>query len=341
MEGLFPWGPRRISGPGPLYRAADLLKGARLFLSLFICNHANCESRADVVCRKGDQVRLERPPIGLRYYAPSPPLRSVISSYYCFHANLPFYADLMRADLPQIRFMLAGHGHYVFSDGATMVTPDVAIIGPTFGSTRFEVTGPLLVLGIGLLPAGWAALVREDASSFADRVDDAVALFGGVMSDALDQMATKATIERCFAIVDGVMRILFARMEEPPLWFTRLTDHWLSETLSPEVDRLVAAIGMSGRQVERLAKRVYGAPPKMLARKYRALKAASLLASQRSSWQEVAGDAFFDQSHFIREFKQFTGLTPTQMMNDPSPVTRLTFERRKLTDILPPLIRIS
>lgn len=286
-------------------------------------------------------MRLDRAPIGLRYTAPSPFLRSVISSYYCFHADLPFFSDLMRADLPQLRFMVSGNGHYVFGNGGRMASPSVALIGSTFGSTRFEAQGPLFVIGVGMLPSGWAALVREDASSHADRVEDATDLFGGVMNDALDQMREARSAEACFAIVDRVMRILFARMGEPPLWFTRMTDQWLSEHASPEVDQLIHAVGMSSRQVERLARRIYGAPPKLLARKYRALKAASSIASIRGGWRDITGDVFADQSHFIREIKQFTGQTPTQLVVDPSPVTRLTLGRRELADILPALTAYS
>lgn len=282
-------------------------------------------------------MRVDRAPIGLRYVAPSPSLRSVVSSYYCFHADLPFFSDLMRADLPQLRFMVSGEGCYLFAGGQQARTPDVALLGPTYGSTRFEAKGPLFVIGVGLLPSGWSALIREDASFHVDRVENLVDLFGGVVKDALDQMRDAGSIEGCLAIVDRLMRILFARMEEPPLWFTRMTDQWLCEHASPEVDRLVAAVGMSSRQVERLARRIYGAPPKLLARKYRALKAASSLAATAESWRDVAGDAFFDQPHFIREIKQFTGQTPTQLLVDPSPVTRLTLGRRQHADILPAL----
>ena len=88
--------------------------------------------------------------------------------------------------------------------------------------------------------------------------------------------------------------------------------------------RLIAELGVSARQVERLTKRIYGAPPKLLARKYRSLRAASLIGTSQLHWSEAAGDAFFDQSHFIRDFKRFTGLTPSQFQNDPPPVTRLT-----------------
>ena len=244
---------------------------------------------------------------------------------------------MMRADLPQIRFMLSGWGHYHLPDGSSARAPDVALIGPTFGATRFSAHGPLQVVGIGLLPAGWASLVREDASQFADRVVNAVDVLGGTLVETLDALRAAHSLEATIEILDATLKGLFARVQEPPLWFTRLTDHWLASSPSPEVDQLVHEAGMSSRQVERLARRVYGGPPKLLARKYRALKAASELAEGKSRWQDVAGDAFFDQSHFIREFKQFTGLTPTQLINNPTPVTRLSFERRKLVGELPEL----
>ena len=286
---------------------------------------------------QGIIVRFDRPPIGLRYVPPTDSLRTVVSSYYVFHADLSHFADMMRADLPQIRFMISGWGHYHLPDGTSVRAPDISLIGPTFGATRFSAHGPLLVVGIGLLPAGWASLIREDASQYADRVVDAVDVLGGMLADTLDALRAARSHEAITQILDAMMRVLYTRVQEPPLWFTRLTDHWLASSPSPEVDQLVHEAGMSGRQVERLARRIYGGPPKLLARKYRALKAASALAEGKARWQDVAGDAFFDQSHFIREFKQFTGITPTQLINNPTPVTRLSFERRKLVGELPEL----
>lgn len=280
-------------------------------------------------------------PIGLRYMVPAPDLREYISSYYLFWAHLPNVADVMRADLPQIRFMIEGSGEYNFANGDCIATPDVSLIGPTMGATRFAVAGPLRVLGIALLPAGWATLVRDDASRHADSLIDASAVFGTLVEDALDAMRGALHPEVLVSIADAVMRELVGRVSEVPLWFTRLTDGWLTGAASPDVDTLVAATGMSSRQVERLARRIYGAPPKLLARKYRALRAASLLGQGDLPWQEVVGDAFYDQSHFIREFKHFTGQTPRHFQRDPTPVTRLSIGRRALAGKLPELALVS
>lgn len=215
------------------------------------------------------------------------------------------------------------------------------MVGPTYGAYRFETRGPLLVFGIGLLPAGWAALVRQDASLHVDRVLDAEAVFGSIVSQTHEALAGLEKLSDMVEVADRFMRTIMACVPEPPLWFTRLTDSWLESVPSPEVDLLVDTLGMSGRQVERLANRIYGAPPKLLGRKYRALKAASELAKGGVSWSEVAGDAFSDQSHFIREFRRFVGLTPTQLVFNPPPVTRLTLERRRIMGELPALTKLT
>jgi methylphosphotriester-DNA--protein-cysteine methyltransferase len=281
------------------------------------------------------------PVIGLHYFEPAADLRRHISSYYIFRADLPAVADIMRADIAQLRFMVAGIGAYYFSDGVRVPTPDICLLGPTTAATSIEVIGPLLVFGVGLHPAGWAALVREDASQYSARAEDAVGRFGSPVEEALDAMRCARSAAEMLAVANIAMRRLLVRAAEPPLWFTAMTDHWLIGEASPQVDTLVERTGMSARQVERLAKRIYGAPPKLLARKYRALRAASLLGTGKMPWTDVVGDAFYDQSHFIREFKHFTGHTPNQFQRAPSPLTQLTLQRRALIGKLPEIVVIT
>ena len=288
----------------------------------------------------GSPVAGAAPPIALRYFEPAPDLKPFIASYYLFRVDLPFMDDVMRADLAQLRFMLSGQGLYGFGTGRSMHTPEVCLLGPTMGATQFAVKGPLHVFGVSILPAGWAALIRDDASGHSDMADNAADVLGPLVDDALDAMRNAASPELMVSIANATMRALLARAQDPPFWFTRLTDTWLTGELSPQVDWLIAESGMSSRQIERLARRIYGAPPKMLARKYRALRAASLISAQ-GEWPITWDYAFYDQSHFIREFKQFTGLTPRQFQIDPPPVMRLTMGRRRLAGKLATLSVLS
>jgi AraC-like DNA-binding protein len=114
-----------------------------------------------------------------------------------------------------------------------------------------------------------------------------------------------------------------------PFEFTSKVDNWLSEPGYPDVDLLTDSTGLSLRQLERMTKRYYGMPPKKLARKYRALRAAQALAHGDSLDDAGLGLAFYDQSHLIREVKQFTGLTPSQLRAGKSQLTRATMEGRR------------
>ena len=102
---------------------------------------------------------------------------------------------------------------------------------------------------------------------------------------------------------------------------------------------LISATGLSRRQIERKCNALYGAPPKLLARKYRALRAAVAMVEGVESVSDAVDRGFYDQSHMIREVKHFTGLTPGQICAEPSVLARLTISQRfALGDKVGPLI---
>src|SRR3546814_20006944 len=87
--------------------------------------------------------------LSLSCASPAPDLREFTTPYYVFRVDLSDIADSTRADLPQIRFMLSGSGHYTFRDGFNAKCPDAMVTGPTTSATRITAKGPLVVFGIG------------------------------------------------------------------------------------------------------------------------------------------------------------------------------------------------
>ncbi|MBC7985826.1 MAG: helix-turn-helix transcriptional regulator [Sphingomonadaceae bacterium] len=266
--------------------------------------------------------------ISLEYAAPAPDLRELISSYYLFDAPGPSLRETERADRAQLRFVLVGEGGYIFRDGHEQRAPSALILGPTTGPTISYAEGPLTIFGAGLQPAGWAAMMGAEAGEYTDRLLDAAEIFGSEALAALHARFLAArTLPAMAAIADEATRSLLHRADETSLWFTRMVDRWLAGP-APSVDALIAETGLSQRHVERLSKRHYGVGPKRLARKYRALRAASALARGDAEEIAAASDGFYDQSHLIREVKRFTGATPGDMRDHTPTLTRATIGGR-------------
>lgn len=282
-------------------------------------------------------------PVRLRYFAPPASLSAYFGSLYFFTVSADRYADVTRADVPQLRLMLDGSGQYHFQDGAVVATPDVCLLGPTMGATRFDLDRPARVIGISLLPAGWVALHGSDASLLADRLCDLAAERGDAYARLLDGLRglgddADAMAALCWRDLEQMVRPL-----RPATWdLLAAVDAWLMGEGSPRIEALAEATALSPRQLARLTNKYYGAPPKLLARKYRALRCSARIALDGESWQQLCEEGgFYDQSHFIREIKHFIGLTPHQLQTEPSAVAQLTLLRRSLGGDVAVLNRLS
>lgn len=281
--------------------------------------------------------------IAIEYFEPPPALRQHVSSLYWFETAAPGFADLMRAELGQIRLLVDGTGRTCYKSGKQWVSSGAILQGPTTAPTHYTADTRLRLFGIGLLPLGWAELIGLPAD---DLADNAVALDSvlppAVVTTLMDALASAPDQDSRCRVVTNFLTARLATNRHPACWFTRLADQWLTAGPDPQVDALVAASGMSSRSVERLTDRLYGASPKLLARKYRALGAAVRLGlGEAHGWSEAAGDAFYDQAHFIREFRAFTGLTPARFQAQAAPLTRITMTQRRQLPGLPNLVRIA
>lgn len=268
--------------------------------------------------------------ISLKYEAAEGPLSQCVSSFYRFEYEGSDMRELERADRAQFRFSLRGAGHYEFDGGHTRPSYPVTILGPTTAPVTSVANCNQTILGWGMQPAGWAALMGKDAEKWTNNAFDACDIFGDSILELREKLFDCSPNDnKVFAILRDAANEIFGDLKQAPFEFTRIVDNWLTDNIDHDIMQLVDASGLSQRQLERTTKRFYGAPPKKLARKYRALRAAQMLASGDSLDESEMSMAFYDQSHLVREVKQFTGLTPSQLRSGEAELTKATMKGRK------------
>ena len=265
-------------------------------------------------------------PVSLDLFPPPADLQNHISTFFDFRSSLPVFDDVERADLGQIRFMLSGHGSGRFVDGHAQQTSRAFLLGPTTGPLAVTLYGPVLTFGVSILPQGWAAITDTDASLFVNRIIDAGEIFGPQVFSLADALEAAPDLETRAGIAGIFLQNVIAGRRTETKKMTSIINAWLETAFSPDIDALVAMAGLSRRQVERNCKRAYGVTPKLLARKYRAIRAAMSLARGDATLDDCVAAGFYDQSHLIREIKQFTGTTPGAIPGELSVLARLTLQ---------------
>src|SRR5699024_11948633 len=80
------------------------------------------------------------------------------------------------------------------------------------------------------------------------------------------------------------------------------------------INDINAAARASSTYLAKRFKAVVGVTPKRLARSCRFTSTVLAIDVAASiEWSRIAADAgYFDQAHFVREFREFTGLTPAR-----------------------------
>ena len=85
-----------------------------------------------------------------------------------------------------------------------------------------------------------------------------------------------------------------------------------------QVEHLVHHSGVGKRTLQRLFSEYVGVSPKWVINRYRMHEALERVAAGESvDWTNLALDlGYFDQAHFIRDFKKLVGKTPTEYVSD-------------------------
>lgn len=260
----------------------------------------------------------------LRFLSPSPDLSALVTTYYLYRSDDPLIEGIERADVGQVRFMLRGTGNLRFADGHIDASPPIMVNGPGTGAAAYHVDGPFHCFGIALRPVGWCAIIQEPADRCADRVTDGGRIFGIEGLALLDTLRRTDSIEAMVALVEPFLRVRARPVPDEHQAVCEAVRLWLTSDASPQVAALFDALPLSSRQVIRVVNQYFGAPPKLLERKFRALRAATALV-EGGDPHDVAAP-FYDQSHMIREIRHFTGHTPGTIATRMDPVLALTLQ---------------
>jgi AraC-like DNA-binding protein len=273
-------------------------------------------------------------------FAPPTELAPFVTQIYFFSCEESYIREVQPAALGHLVFFLRGSGNLRFQDGHVDPLRQVSVFGPCNAAAEFTLSGPFTNFGLALTPLGFVALTGKPANVYADRLVDAAELFGPEVTVLAEEFCalTRSGNMRHADLVQRVSAFLLSRARAVPAAHIALIQtvaNWISSEFDPDVNALLAQINMSRSTATRLIVRYFGTTPKPLMRKYRAVRAASLLCDPNCTpeLRMQIESLFYDQPHMIREIRHFVGRTPGALDGDDAKILRIWLSKDNYRDL--------
>ena len=201
-------------------------------------------------------------------------------------------------------------GHY--SVAGRHWSGDVVYSGAQTRTLTLEAAGDVRALGVRFLPGGASAFWR-DAVELKNQhapLSEVGAKGAGSLHEQLAELTSAA--EMVEVVERWLLQHLSQNLALPPSVAEAL--RLLIHTQGQEgIESVASQLSISRRSLERQFRDALGVTPKECASIYRVKEARRLLMGATDSGTEIAHLlGYTDQAHFIRQFRQVVGLTPSQ-----------------------------
>lgn len=238
----------------------------------------------------------------LSRYLPSHDLAFFVEHYWIVRWDLRGREPYLQETLPHPCV------HLVIERGRS------GVVGVMTGKFSYLLADEGRVFGVKFRPGAFHPFLKSRVSSLTNGavgLRDAFGVEGGALEDAILSVDDEG--EMVELAEDFICERLPER-DENVAAVNRIVDSIVADREITKVDDLASRVDMSKRSLQRLFSNYVGVSPKWVIRRYRLHEAADRLAGGEAfDWPNMALDlGYFDQAHFIKDFKAIVGVSPAE-----------------------------
>lgn len=255
-------------------------------------------------------------------FQPHSDLESLISCYWTLEVSAENDAEKQRI-IPdgciEMAFILGDDIKRYTTEDEFILQPRAMVLGQTIEPFYIEPTGYVNTFAIRFYPYGFANFVSMSIKDLANKETPIELLFGANTAKELEQNIIQAK--------DSKHRIEIIEI----FLLEKLNDQTtIDNIVKKTVDALLTSKGTESittilkedlskrRQLERNFKKQIGVSPKQLGKVIRLQTALKMLLNKKTdTLTNIAYESeYFDQAHFIKDFKEFTGINPNEFLGN-------------------------
>ena len=258
---------------------------------------------------------------------PGNELKQYVKCYYVYESDtdVAFEDTVFPSGCMEIIFNL-GTGKWQTAVGdAFATTPSIELWGQIIRPLPVRSIGKNTMLGIRFLPHGAAHFLKDKVDLFNNQVVDLGDLLGSSVNTLRSKLLEAATWNKRIELIEDFLlhRLsLSERRLSKAVVVSNIMNEIKQDDFFDNIENVASRYGITSRYLQKLFLQYTGLTPKLYSKINRFQNSLRLVTKKDTSLTSIAYDCgYFDQSHFIREFKSFTGLTPSGYSFQNSPVT--------------------
>ena len=273
-------------------------------------------------------------------HLPTPPLDTYIDYFYYLDGPMPSRREkILPTGWLDLEVNLGGAIQIYDSSGtksvATCVDSWWVGVWDTFGTVEWPLS--IQLIGIHFKPGGAYPFLNFPLSELYNQIISTDAIWGGFAAELCERLSAAPSIQERLVLFQ---QLLLTRLFDTPHGFhavrsgvAELDQHHGALSMKALRDRM----GVSQNHLLTQFKRIVGISPKALARLYRLRHILhSIDPTQTVDWTEITHQfGYFDQAHFSKDFREFTGHSPTNYLRLRRQAHTTNPERDRLVHILP------
>jgi len=259
---------------------------------------------------------------------PGEKLRSYIECYYTFESdsNVELDDTVFPGGHMEIIFNL---GEGVWKSSVNEVyhtTPQVELWGKLTQPLPVKSVGKNKMLGIRFYAHSAAYFLNEELSVFNDQVADLRALLGPPVSRLHARLTETPLLSHRIRLIEEFLLDRLSLNEkrynkDHISMIGQIVRDMQQSDMADNVENIAGKYHISSRYLRKLFLQYTGVTPKLYNKINRFQHSLQLITESQSSLTSIAYEAgYADQSHFIRDFKAFTGFSPSAYSPDAYPV---------------------
>tara|TARA_R110002167_G_scaffold268225_1_gene474752 strand:+ start:39 stop:854 length:816 start_codon:yes stop_codon:yes gene_type:complete len=200
-----------------------------------------------------------------------------------------------------------------------ILQPRAMVLGQTIEPFYIEPTGFVNTFAIRFYPYGFANFVTMPIKDLANKETPIELLFGAYTAKELEQKIIHATDTK--QRIEIIENFLLEKLNDK-ITIDNIVKQTVEALLSSNGTESITTILKEDlskrRQLERNFKKQIGISPKQLGKVIRLQTALKMMLNKKKdNLTNIAFESeYFDQAHFIKDFKEFTGINPKEFLGN-------------------------